>query len=185
MRRKKLTAWICAAIFAIAAIVGGLAYLGRGPYAFLEDYHPVPLEAPPFALPRYEYMEKRPRLLIFSPQEAPKVLRDLRRILGHDRGYRVVDEIKKMGSDDAEDDDFHPVIWSFSKDGEVVEYMGADLALFGFGFQGVPAPKELQRGGCVVMIDHTPRGIEAAWLKLSAWLGLKPKEPPEFNPQER
>ncbi|HVT11627.1 MAG TPA: hypothetical protein VHE55_05130 [Fimbriimonadaceae bacterium] len=177
MRRKRLTAWVLASIVLAAAIVGSLAYLGQGPYAFLEGHHPVPLVAPPYALPRYEYMEDRPRLLIFSPEEAPKVLRDLRRILGHDRGYRIVDEIEKMGLADTEDDDFHAVIWSFSKDDEVVEYMGADLALFGFGFQGVPSPKELQPGGCVVMIHHVPRGVEAAWLKLRAWLGLKSKEP--------
>jgi hypothetical protein len=185
-RRSAITVLVVLLLF-----FGFWAFVHRGVYSFLDEYHPSNLdpgvakaiEALPLFGGGKPVESVRSRFLTFRASVSSRVLARLQDELTSERQYVTVnrsaelfhefrmEELQRTGKDPggpiADEDALALMgnslqIWEFRSPSDRVRYVSGDVATFALGLLGQPAPSELSRGGCVVLIWHHENFVESS-----------------------
>lgn len=198
---RRWLVWVSVLVIVfVGAIAAAVASLNRGPYSFLENFHPRHVEVD------YEKMmpkgSKSPAgslpiphitMLVFSYSDADAVLKSLHAHLTSAKGFTAQDmnlpPLPKGATIPAEYKNAQ--MWLFTKtsgktgspiaDQEGVMYSSGMIAsqeevMYEKGIDammsGMKSPDEARKKGCTVLLYHEENWLEKQWSKIKGFLHL-------------
>jgi hypothetical protein len=180
-RPKRRLIWVALAVVAVAgALTAAVSARSRGPYAFLDKFHPRHVDLDDSRVPTTMLLHgsgQRLSMLVFSPSEADAVLQSLRTELT--KGYRVTNWMWLTPTRaTAPVSSMQDKSWSFcataQADEEVQFFSGSTAGWEAEGYENGmswfvdPQPKP----GCYVLITHQETWLERQWRTVKSYLNL-------------
>jgi hypothetical protein len=185
-RSRRQILWIALALVVVAAAIAAGAATHRGPYTFLDRFHPQQITVDTSTL--YPPAAKRPTgfmmtMLVFAPQDADAILASLKGELTKSRGYLAQDLMSSMkaalGKRKLPEGLEHDQQWVFAKSStEVACFESGHMASYAKQFY---AGKGMRHGvmaaapsepACVVLIRHDESWLERQISSVRAFLRL-------------
>jgi hypothetical protein len=197
--RRRLVWVIAAVVVVVAALAATAASLNRGPYSFLEKFHPKHIDIdyakmmPAGYKPPGKVAIPKLKMLVFEYSDADAILKSLKAELTKARGYSAIDMTPKFTSmpkgAKVPDEWKNAQMWSFNHtvggglppdQGEGALFLAGQFAsemkdMYTTGFAAsITAPRPVTRpNSCILIVSHEDTWLERQLAAVKGFLHLQ------------